>query len=81
LKWRAKRETFARWCKRERQIFLQIEARLSLLALALALTVPNRSFDKLARRRGLSVITMGLTTLALRLALLPILRFPAPDVE
>src|SRR5690242_15912886 len=69
-------------------MFLEIEAGLAVLALVLALTVPNlgsrwfekleRSFGKLARRRGLSVVVVGLTALALRLALLPILPIPAP---
>lgn len=69
-------------------MFLKIEAALSVLALALAFTVPSlgsrwfesleRSFGKLARRRGLSVAVVGLTALALRLALLPILPIPAP---
>jgi hypothetical protein len=69
-------------------MFLKIEAALSVLALALAFTVPNlgshwfeaieRSFGKLARRRGLSVVVVGLTALALRLALLTILPVPTP---
>jgi hypothetical protein len=69
-------------------MFLKIEAALSVLALALAFTVPNlgshwfeaieRSLGKLARRRGLSVVVVGLTALALRLALLPILPIPTP---
>jgi len=69
-------------------MFLKIEAALSVLALVLAFAVPNlgsrwfeaieRSFGKLARRRGLSVVVVGLTALALRLALLPILPVPTP---
>lgn len=69
-------------------MFLKIEAALSALALALAFAVPSlgshwfeaieRSFGKLARRRGLSVVVVGLTALALRLALLPILPIPTP---
>ena len=61
---------------------------MSVLALVLAFTVPNlgsrwfealeRSFGKLAQRRGLSVVVVGLTALALRLALLPILPVPVP---
>ncbi len=68
--------------------FLEIETVLSLFALALAFLVPNlgsrwfealeRSFGKLARRRGLSVLVVGLTALALRIALLPILPIPQP---
>ena len=70
---------------------LAIEAALSVLALVLALKVPKlgsrwfeaseRSFGRLAQRRGLSVITVGLTALALRLALLPILPIPLPGVQ
>jgi hypothetical protein len=69
-------------------MFLTIEAGLSVLALALAFTVPRlgsrwfealeRTFGKLAQRRGLSVVVVGLTALALRLALLPILPIPTP---
>ncbi len=69
-------------------MFLKIEAALSVLALVLAFTVPKlgsrwfeaieRSFGKLAQRRGLSVVVVGLTALALRLALLPILPVPMP---
>jgi hypothetical protein len=71
-------------------MFLAIEAGLSVLALVLAFTVPNlgarwfealeRSFSNLARQRGLSVITAGLTALSLRAALLPILPIPVPGV-
>lgn len=69
-------------------MFLKIEAALSVLALVLAFAVPKlgsrwfeaieRSFGKLAQRRGLSVVVVGLTALALRLALLPILPVPTP---
>jgi hypothetical protein len=72
-------------------MFLAIEAGLSVLALALAFTVPNlgsrwfevleRSFGKLAQMRGLSVVVVGLTALALRAALLPILPIPVPGVH
>ena len=71
-------------------MFLEIEAGLAILALVLALTVPNvgsrwfeaveRSFGKLARQRGFSVITVGLSALVLRLALIPILPIPIPLV-
>jgi hypothetical protein len=70
-------------------MLLAIEAGLCVLALVLAFTVPNlgsrwfeaieRSFGKLARRRGLSVLVVGLTALALRAALLPILPVPEPS--
>jgi len=72
-------------------MFLEIEAGLVLLALVLALTAPDlgsrwfealeRSFGKLARRRGLSVVVAGLTALALRAALLPVLPIPQPGVQ
>jgi len=67
-------------------MFLEIEAGLCVLAVVLAFTVPNlgsrwfealeRSFGRLAQRRGLSVLVVGLTALALRAALLPILPIP-----
>jgi hypothetical protein len=67
---------------------LAIEAGLAALALVLAFTVPNvgwrwfealeRNLGNLARQRGLSVITVGLTALSLRAALLPILPIPVP---
>src|SRR5690348_17176816 len=72
-------------------MFLEIEAGLSVLALVLALTVPNlgsrwfealeRTLGNLARQRRLSVITVGLTALSLRAALLPILPIPGPLVH
>ena len=72
-------------------MFLAIEAGLVVVAVVLAFTVPNlgsrafeaieRSFGRLARRRGLSVITVGLTALALRAALLPILPIPVPGIK
>ncbi|HXH50499.1 MAG TPA: hypothetical protein VNM47_14240 [Terriglobia bacterium] len=70
---------------------LAIEAGLTLLALILALKAPNlgrhwfqafeRTFGNLARQRGLSIITVGLTALSLRAALLPILPIPVPGVS
>jgi len=72
-------------------MFLAIEAGLTLLAVALAFVVPNLgsrwfetlegSFGKLARRRGLSVLVVGVSALVLRAALLPILPVPAPGVS
>ncbi len=72
-------------------MFLAIEAGLTGLALVLALTVPNlgsrwfeaieRSFGNVAKKRGLSVIVVGLTALALRVALLPILPIPVPGIS
>jgi len=71
-------------------MFLTIEGGLAVLVLVLALTVPNlgsrwfealeRTFGNLARQRRLSVITVGLTALSLRAALLPILPIPHPLV-
>lgn len=71
-------------------MFLAIEAGLVVLALVLAFTVPNlgsrwfefleRNLGNLARQRRLSVITVGLTALSLRAALLPILPIPVPGV-
>jgi len=68
-----------------------IEAGLVVLALALAFTVPKlgsrwfealeRNLGNLARQRGLSVITVGLTALTMRAALLPILPIPSPGVQ
>jgi|SRR5579884_162761 len=72
-------------------MFLLIEAGLSVLALVLAFTVPElgsrwfeaieQSFGRLAKRRGLSVLVVGLTALALRAALLPILPIPQPGIH
>ncbi|HVA00309.1 MAG TPA: hypothetical protein VMV34_01515 [Terriglobia bacterium] len=72
-------------------MFLALEAGLVVLALALAFLVPNlgscwfaaweRRFGKLAERRALSVLVVGLTALALRAALLPILPIPHPGVS
>ena len=72
-------------------MFLEIEAALTILAVVLACTAPNlgsrwfealeRSFGRLAQRRGLSVVVTGLTALALRAALLPILPVPQPCIQ
>ena len=71
-------------------MFLAIEMCLAVIAVVLAFTVPKlgsrgfeaseRGFRKLAERRGLSVVVVGLTALALRAALLPILPIPDPGV-
>jgi hypothetical protein len=71
-------------------MLLVIEAGLVVLALVLAFKVPNlgsrwfetleRNLGRLARRRGLSVVVVGLAALALRAVLLPILPIPAPGV-
>ena len=71
-------------------MFLAIEFGLVVLAIGAAFLVPKlgakwfealeRSFGKLAQRRGLSVLVVGLTALALRAALLPILPIPVPGV-
>jgi len=72
-------------------MFLEIEAGLCVLAVVLAFMVPKvgsrwfealeRTFGRLAQRRGLSVLVVGLTALALRAALLPILPIPQPGGE
>lgn len=69
-------------------MFLEINIGLSLLVVLLAFTVPKlgsryfdaveRSFGKLAKKHGLSVVVVGLAALALRAALLPILPIPHP---
>jgi hypothetical protein len=69
-------------------MFLEIEAVLVLVAVAMAFTVPElgshwfeafeRTFGNLAERRGLSVVVVGLAALVLRAALLPILPIPQP---
>jgi hypothetical protein len=68
-----------------------IESCLSVLALVVAFTFPTaglrwfelceRAFGKLARRRGLAVVLVGLAALAARAALLPILPIPQPAVH
>jgi hypothetical protein len=72
-------------------MFLKIEAGLAIVALVLGFTVPRlgsrwfeaieRIFGKLAQRRGLSVVVVGVTALALRAALLPILPVPHPLIQ
>jgi hypothetical protein len=67
---------------------IAIEAGVSVLALVLAFAVPTlgsrwfgrleRILGNLARQRKLSVMTVGLTALSMRLALLPILPIPVP---
>jgi hypothetical protein len=70
---------------------LLIECGLVLVAALLAFTAPElgsrwfahaeQAFAKLARRRGMAVLVTGLTALALRVALLPILPIPKPGVH
>jgi len=72
-------------------MFTAIEAGLVLLAVVLAFSVPNlgsrwfgaleRNFSRLAERRGLAVLVVGLVALAARAALLPILPIPQPGVH
>jgi len=72
-------------------MFTAIEAGLVLLAAVLAFVVPNlgsrwfealeRGFSRLAERRELSVLVVGLVALAARAALLPILPIPQPGVH
>ena len=70
---------------------LLIESILVLAAVFMALTFPSvgsnwfekleRRFSQLARQRTLSVVAVGLLALALRAALLPVLRIPEPIVS
>jgi hypothetical protein len=41
----------------------------------------ERWFSRLARKKGLSVVAVGLTTLVLRVALIPVLGVPEPSVH
>ena len=68
-----------------------VELVLLALALALALIRPGigsrwlekveRGLNRLARRRALAVVTVGATALIARLALLPLVPIPEPDVH
>ena len=68
-----------------------IEASLILLSVLVAFVFPNvgarwlepleRGFVQLARRRGLSVVVVGLTALVVRVALLPVEPIPRPGVH
>ena len=72
-------------------MFLAIEGGLVVLAVVLAFTIPDlgsrwfealeRNLGNLARQRGLSVITVGLTAMSLRAALLPIMPIPVPGAS
>ncbi|HVA00409.1 MAG TPA: hypothetical protein VMV34_02020, partial [Terriglobia bacterium] len=72
-------------------MFTAIEAGLVLVAVVLAFSVPNlgslwfeaveRGFSRLAERRGLAVLVVGLVALGARAALLPILPVPHPGVH
>jgi hypothetical protein len=72
-------------------MFLAIELCLSAIAVALAYTHPllwdggfswiEWHFTKFADRRVLAVVTVGLLALGLRLALLPILPIPVPEIH
>ncbi len=69
-------------------MFFWIEFGLSALAVALAYASPElgaswfhraeQLLNRLARRRGLAVVVVGMTALATRAALLPILPIPQP---
>ena len=69
-------------------MFFWFELGLSLLSIAAGYAFPSlgsswferaeRQFNRLAQRRGLSVVVVGLTALAARAALLPILPIPQP---
>ena len=72
-------------------MLLLIESGLVLIAVLVAFVCPEvgshwfekleRSFARLARRRGLAVVSVGLLALALRASLLPILPIPEPLVH
>jgi hypothetical protein len=72
-------------------MFVAIELCLSAICLAFAYTRPpfgdetfsgiEQRFTIFANRRALAVVTVGLTALAVRLALLPILPIPAPAIH
>ena len=72
-------------------MFLAIELCLTALCLAFAYTRPpfgdesfssiERRFTTFANERILAVVTVGLTALGIRLALLPILPLPAPAIH
>lgn len=72
-------------------MFLLIESVLCLFSLTAAFLVPDlgkkwfskveRGLNRLARRRGWAVVSVGLTALALRAALLPIEPIPQPQVH
>jgi len=71
--------------------FLLIEFCLTAIAVAVAFVFPNlgaswfesveRLFARLARRRGLSVLVVGLAALVVRVALLPIEPVPEPAIH
>jgi hypothetical protein len=72
-------------------MFLALELCLTAIAVAIAYTYPQlgdrwfaaieRSLTRLANRRLLAVLTIGLLAIGLRLALLPILPIPVPEVH
>jgi hypothetical protein len=72
-------------------MILTIECVLVVAALVAALMLPHlgepwflpieRSFAKLAKSKRLSVVVVGLTTLILRLALLPVIPIPDPAIH
>jgi hypothetical protein len=72
-------------------MFLAVEACLAGLAVAVGFIFPmigsdwfealERAFAKLARRRGLAIIVVGLTALLARAAVLPIEPVPEPSVH
>jgi hypothetical protein len=72
-------------------LFLLVESCLALIAIAVAFVFPNlgaswferleKLFGRLARRRGLSVLVVGLAALAVRAAVLPVLPIPQPGIQ
>lgn len=71
--------------------FLVIEAGLTLISMATAFCWPGlgsswfskaeRFFGTLSRRRGLSVLTVGLTAVVVRLLMLPVVPIPQPFIH
>ena len=74
-----------------RPSFLIVEVGVSLIAFAVAVCWPGlgatwlsraeRCFGRLARRRGLSVLTVGVAAITLRLAILPWSPIPKPFIH
>ena len=68
-----------------------VEGGLTAIAIAISFCLPRlgsswfsrveKNFSKLARRKGLSVVVVGLTAFLLRLAILPVSPIPRPFVQ
>lgn len=72
-------------------MFLGLELCLSVICLAFAYTRPplgdgffaplERRFESFAKRRVLSLVSVGLLSLVIRLVLLPVMPIPAPEIH